>query len=69
MTEGSSSAGLENILRIDRPESDLYSFTTLAANVVMLDTPKLDVIVQPQIAYITGYVQQMEDAMYTDRGR
>ena len=32
----------------------------------MLDTPKLDVIVRPQIAYITGYVQQMEDAMYTD---
>jgi hypothetical protein len=54
------------ILRIDHPESDLYSFTTLSGITVMLDAPKLDVIVQPQIAYITGYVQQMEDAMYTD---
>ncbi len=54
------------ILRIDHPETDLYAFTTLAGNTVMVDTPKLDVIVQPQIAYITGYVQQMEDAMYAD---
>lgn len=54
------------ILRIDHPQTDLYSFTTLAGNTVMLDAPKLDVIVQPQIAYIRGYVQQMEGAMYTD---
>jgi hypothetical protein len=56
------------ILRIDHPENDLYTFTTLAANTVMVDTPKLDVIAQPQIAYITGYVQNMENAMYADRG-
>jgi hypothetical protein len=56
------------ILRIDHPESDLYTWTTAAMGVtVMLDTPKLDVIVQPQIDYITGYVGQMEAAMLGDQ--
>jgi hypothetical protein len=56
------------ILRIDHPESDLYSWITPGlALTVMLDTPKLDVIVQPQIAYITGYVGQMEAAMLGDQ--
>jgi hypothetical protein len=55
------------ILRIDHPESDEYTWTTTSGVTVMLDTPKLDVIAQPQIAYITGYVQQMEDAMNADQ--
>jgi CotH kinase protein/Lamin Tail Domain len=54
------------ILRIDHPESDLYTWTTAFNVTVALDTPKLDVLVQPQIAYITGYVQQMETAMNSD---
>jgi CotH protein/lamin tail-like protein len=56
------------ILRIDHPESDLYTWITPGlALTVMLDTPKLDVIVQPQIDYITGYVGQMEAAMLADQ--
>jgi hypothetical protein len=56
------------IIRIDHPESDLYAWTTPGlALTVMLDTPKLDVIVQPQIDYITGYVGQMEAAMLGDQ--
>jgi hypothetical protein len=54
------------ILRIDHPESDEYTWTTTLGVTVMLDTPKLDVTVQPQISYITGYVQQMENALVSD---
>jgi hypothetical protein len=54
------------ILRIDHPESDEYTWTTSTGVTVMVDTPKLDVIVQPQIDYITGFVQQMETAMVSD---
>jgi len=54
------------ILRIDHPEADEYTWTTALGVTVMLDTPKLDVIVQPQISYITGYVQQMENALNSD---
>ncbi|HEY1791510.1 MAG TPA: CotH kinase family protein [Opitutaceae bacterium] len=55
------------ILRVDHPEGDLYQWTTSAGYPVMLDTPKLDVLVQPQIDYITGYVQQMENSFYADQ--
>jgi CotH kinase protein/Lamin Tail Domain len=56
------------ILRIDHPQSDEYTWTTASMGVtVMLDTPKMDVIAQPQVAYITGYVQQMEAAMLADQ--
>lgn len=54
------------ILRIDHPESDLYGWTTSSGVALMLDTPKRDVLVQPQIAYITNYVQAMEFALYGD---
>ena len=54
------------ILRIDHGEDDLYGWTTSSGVAVMLDTPKLDVLVQPQITYITNYVQAMESAMYAD---
>ena len=55
------------VLRIDHPESDLYSWTTTQGTTVMVDTPKLDVIVAPQVTYITTYVQQMENAMAADQ--
>jgi hypothetical protein len=54
------------ILRIDHGENDLYGWTTSAGIAIMLDTPKLDVLVQPQITFITNYVQAMENAMYGD---
>ncbi|HEY1848171.1 MAG TPA: CotH kinase family protein, partial [Opitutaceae bacterium] len=55
------------IIRVDHPESDLYQWTTTAGFPVMIDTPKLDVISQPQVSYVTSYVQQMENAMYADQ--
>lgn len=56
------------ILRIDHPQdaAGLYTWTTTGGQALMLDTPKADVLVQPQIAYITNYVQQMENAMMGD---
>ncbi|HZZ58693.1 MAG TPA: CotH kinase family protein, partial [Opitutaceae bacterium] len=56
------------ILRIDHPQdaAGLYTWTTAGGQALMLDTPKADVLVQPQIAYITNYVQQMENAMMGD---
>jgi len=54
------------ILRIDHPESDLYAWTTPGGVPVMLDTPKLDVLVSAQTSYLVGYVQQMENAMNAD---
>ena len=56
------------VLRLDHPDHpDLYTWTTNQGVTVMLDTPKLDVLVQPQTDYITGYVQQMESAMVADQ--
>jgi hypothetical protein len=60
------------VLRIDHPETPsgdytYYTWTTTQGTTLMLDTPKLDLLVQPQIAYISGYVQQMEDAMAADQ--
>jgi CotH kinase protein/Lamin Tail Domain len=60
------------IVRIDHPEVPsgaytYYSWTTTQGTTLMIDTPKLDVLVQPQIDYITGYVQSMEDAMAADQ--
>ncbi|HEY1794292.1 MAG TPA: CotH kinase family protein [Opitutaceae bacterium] len=55
------------ILRVDHPESDLYSWTTNSGQALMLDTPKLDVLVPAQTSYITGYVQQMENSFYADQ--
>ncbi|HZZ20855.1 MAG TPA: CotH kinase family protein [Opitutaceae bacterium] len=56
------------ILKIDHPDPDAYSFTTTAGDTVQLDSPELDVLAPQQTAYITGYVQQMENAMYADQG-
>lgn len=57
------------ILRFDHPESSsgYYTWSTSQGTTLMVDTPKLDAIVQPQIDYITGYVQQMENAMVADQ--
>ena len=62
------------ILRIDHPEPTpaagaytYYSWATTEGTTLMVDTPKLDVLTIPQIDYITGYVQQMEDAMVADQ--
>ena len=61
------------ILRIDHPETannyaaSNYSWTTAHGTEMKIETPKLDAIVQPQIDYITNYVQQMENAMVSDQ--
>ncbi len=55
------------ILKIDHPDDDEYTTTTTAGITWALDTPKLDVLVAPQITYISGYVQQMENAMVADQ--
>ena len=55
------------LLEINRPDPDLYSWTTSQGTTLMVTSPKRDVIVQPQIDYITNYVQQMENAMVSDQ--
>jgi hypothetical protein len=57
------------ILRFDHPEtnSEYYTWTTTQGTTLMLDTPKQNVLVAAQAAYITGYVQQMENAMAADQ--
>jgi hypothetical protein len=60
------------VLRFDHAEPPsgaytYYTWTTNQGSTLMLDTPKADVLVQPQIDYIKGYVQQMEDAMAADQ--
>ncbi len=56
------------ILKIDHPDDDSYSWTTTGGATVLLDTPKLDVLVPAQRDYISGYVQQMENALVADAG-
>ncbi|HZZ20856.1 MAG TPA: CotH kinase family protein [Opitutaceae bacterium] len=59
------------LLRIDHPKVDgtykYYRWTTTQGTKIMVDTPKANLLVQPQIDYITGYVQQMENAMQADQ--
>jgi CotH kinase protein/Lamin Tail Domain len=60
------------VLRFDHAEPPTgaytyYTWTTSQGSTLMLDTPKADLLVPAQIDYITGYVQQMEDAMASDR--
>ncbi|HEY1847649.1 MAG TPA: lamin tail domain-containing protein, partial [Opitutaceae bacterium] len=60
------------LLRIDHPKSrsgtyKYYTWTTSDGTTLFVDTPKLDVLVKPQIDYITGYIQQMQDAMAEDK--
>jgi len=58
------------ILRIDHvndPDTEDYTWTTTAGVTLMIDAPKLDEAVQPQINYITNYVREMENAMVADQ--
>lgn len=54
------------ILKQDWPDEGDYSWTTEHGITMILDTPDLEDVAPEQAAYIENYVQQFEDALFTD---
>jgi hypothetical protein len=62
------------LLKIDVPDAEHYSWNSDRGvpgypKAISIDSPKLSKLSDPQRVYIRGYVQQMENALYSDRDR
>lgn len=57
------------VLKFDHPEDTVnyYNFTTTRGTLVMVENPGKTSMVKAQSDYISGYVQQMENAMAADQ--
>jgi hypothetical protein len=70
---GASSITGGYVLRADEADPEKYSWTTDRGlpegdgSVFMVEEPKIDDLAPEQRAYIRDYVQDMEDALFTDR--
>lgn len=61
------------VVEIDGPDESKYGWTTendypsLYTSVLQLDSPKIGAVTQPQIDYITAYVQSLENTLIAGR--